>query len=225
MTTKEKLLLAVELVKKTQDSGIYKSLQNKFKDKKSSIEGYTTVVSDMFVVVFAQTNNVIDWITNFLFRFKTMPYPASKGSKVKIHSGYVKGWMRLRNDIHERIKQSGKSKVFITGYSMGGGVAPIAALDIQYNFGLSEDQITCVAMEGPRVFNLAGIRSYAKRVPDTIRTKYGNDIVTKVPPPWSFKHVDIGIHFGPRDRWWKFSIKDHDTRKSGLYQAIQGMPD
>ena len=190
-----------------------------FRDDKTGIEGYTKIDNGIFIVVVKASNEDIDWVTDFsiwdLNKFwkglrKYYPYGDPKNTKVRIHQGFAKGYMVVRESIHEAFKKSNCSYVFVTGYSMGGGVAPIVALDLQYNFNLSEDKVSC-GFCGPRCFNKAGVESFNKRVPKSIFFKYGNDIVTKLPPPMlGFKHAGIlKLQFGNKERWWKMSIKDH----------------
>lgn len=189
-------------------------------DVNSGVEANCGIIGDTFVIVFHATDSkFVDWLTNFLYFFKKMPYINSKKSKVRIHSGYANGYMAIRDALKTQFFLSKKKMLFVCGYSQGGGLAPICALDFQYNFDL--DYIEVLVGEPPRVFNKAGKISYEKRVPNTLRLDYGNDIVPKVPPIlFGFRHIGKLLHFGPERKWWKISFTDHNPKK-GLYEEVE----
>ncbi len=184
-----------------------------FEDPYTGIEGNLASVEDTFIILFKPTDNLFkDWITNFLFAKKTMPYEESKKSKVRIHGRYVSGYLNLKKYLHQTYINSRKNKILIIGYSQGGGLAQICALDFQYNF--NPEKLEVLTGAGPMVFNKAGVISYNKRVPETIRLVYGNDIVSKAPSLlFGFFHTEKELHFGTSKRWYKFSIKDHYPEK------------
>lgn len=123
-----------------------------------------------------------------------------------MHGRYADGYMAIRGFIHDSYKPG--TPIIVGGYSQGGGLAPICALDMQYNF--NPPSIECIVLNAPRVFNKAGQESYNKRVPNTQRYVWGNDIVSKAPPTlFGFRHIGTEKHFGPKKEWWKFNIEDH----------------
>ena len=196
-----------------------------FEDKATGIEGFTSNHGDTFIIAIDSTETDSGWRTNLTYFQKTMPY-RNKKSKVLIHGAYANAWAAVRWLIQGRFAASGLSNVFVCGYSMGGGLAPIAALDMQYTFGLRVENIKCVIGDGPRVFNKAGMKSYNKRVPNTIRMKWGNDIVTKAPPPFfGFWHVGQVMHLGPREHWWRMSPFDHDPGRGEYSSIMYLLPD
>lgn len=197
-----------------------KNLYNaRFKDEKTGVDGYCIKHDNIFVVLFSASNEDKDWITNFTFwkmgsfiwkllKRKIYPYGDPKNTKVRIHGGFAEGYLSVKPVIQKAFKESGCEYIIVLGYSMGGGLAPICALDLQYNNDLSFEKIGC-GHSGPKVFNKEGKRSYDLRVPCTARYKYGNDIVTKVPPFIDNYHVGEYYHIGPKEKWWKLSFKDH----------------
>ena len=71
--------------------------------------------------------------------------------------------------------------------------------------------VSCVSFASPRPGNRAFSESFNRRVPDCYRFKYGDDIVTKLPPPFfCYKHVGKFFQLG-KSKWWKIfgSIADH----------------
>jgi hypothetical protein len=181
-----------------------------FEDPVTCVNGMTGIIDGTFILTFDASTNKQDWLTDFFFFKKVMPYAGHESSPVRMHGGYAKGWMAVRDQVHALFLESEMKKVLVCGYSMGGGLAPIGALDLQYTYELEQDAIKCIAADGPRVMNKAGMDSYNRRVPNTIRSKYGNDVATKVPPPiFGFWHVAKQYHAGSKEHWWQMSVKDH----------------
>lgn len=208
---------SLKSVQKILDSGFEKiAMKNVVlfsdykRNPKKRIEGAIVVHEEVAYILFMATNSKLDWITNLIFFKKSIPYNNVRNRKIKVHSGYMKRYTlnSVRTSIllwlakHEEIK-----KVVVTGYSMGGGLSPICAVDVAYNF--PDKKVYCYAFAGPRVGNEAFIKSVEKRV-EAIHFSYGNDIVTKVPPKkLGFSHITNQVHYGPRKKWWKLSIKAH----------------
>lgn len=183
--------------------GSFKSFTH-IRDEASGIDAYLKKEKDVNILVFYGSNEWNDWKTNFTFWLKPWKRPdyARKHSRIRVHSGYFDGWMRIREKILPLITEK---KVLVTGYSMGGGIASIAAIDIQHN--KSPKEIQCVDFEGAKVWNKIGRDSFNKRISNAFKIKNGNDIVTKIPP--FYYTCGTKIHIGNKERWWRFSVKDH----------------
>lgn len=150
------------------------------------------------------SNEMIDWFHNFWFRFMRTPYK-EKGTnrKIKVHSGFFNSYLLIRDLVHEKVRED--ENILVYGQSLGGALATFAALDIQYNF--PEKEVACLTTGAPRVGNRYFQESYDRRVPTTIRIKYGADIVTQLPPLlFGFRHVGTQVHLNPKKGW---SVGDH----------------
>lgn len=158
------------------------------------------------IFIILESNQFMDWLYNLWFRFSKTPYKETgTKSKIKVHMGFYKSYLMIRNDILTNSKNS--KKVIIMGQSLGSAISTFAALDIQYND--NSKNICCMITGSPRVGNQAFVDSYNKRVPDTYRYVYGNDLVPNVPFKWmGFKHVNKEIHLGKK-RKHGLSIFDH----------------
>ena len=89
---------------------------------------------------------------------------------------------------------------------MGGGLASICAIDMQYNFKVA---VNAVLFEAPKVGNKAYKISTKKRV-DICYTTYGNDIVPMLPfKLLGFYDVGTHLHYGPDRHWYKMNTQDH----------------
>lgn len=168
---------------------------------------------NLLVIAFRGSNNDQDWRYNFEFAqkemvFDDMPYGYKSRTGVAIHTGFRKDYAQCEAGIHEMVKAFADGEVvkniLIVGHSLGGALAHIASLDMQFNFG-DRMSISCVSFGSPRVFNHAGVASYNRRVPNTVRVVNGSDPVPRVPfAEMGYEHVGNEMHVNA-DGLWKFS--------------------
>jgi len=162
------------------------------------------------IIFILGSNEFMDWMYNLSFPLMKTPYKGSN-KKIKMHRGFYKSYLLIREDMHKIIKD--RKKIIIMGQSFGAAIATIMALDFQYNFPSLE--IECMTTGSPRVGNGALAASYDKRVPATTRYVYGHDIVPLVPfGGWGFKHVGLLIKLGKRGFFP--SVKNHLFNKGYL---------
>lgn len=185
---------------KTAYKYAWKTSKEHFRDEKSGIDVFLFREQDTDIVVIQGSIDVKDWLTNFTFWRK--PVYARKGSRVRAHAGYLSGWERLRDGVLGKVTAK---NILVTGFSMGGGLSNLVALDVQYNNPASS--VVCVDFAGPRIWNKAGQESYNKRVLNTYRFVNGNDVVSKVPPWYRYGGKEENI--GDERKAWKFSIAEH----------------
>jgi hypothetical protein len=107
-------------------------------------------------------------------------------------------------------KDAQQINILIASHSLGGALGTIAALDLAIH--RPHMNVHNVTFGSPRVGNKDFVRIYNAFVPNTIRCVHGRDVVTKVPIPLRFKHVDTCKRI-PRVKhyaWWdlrRFSPK------------------
>jgi triacylglycerol lipase len=145
---------------------------------------------------------------------KDLTYPSMYGAPtnpVQMHSGFISAYLSVRDDIHRHIQAHAAQRYRITGHSLGGALATLCAIDLQYNFG-DRAAIETYTFGAPRVGNPAFVESYNRRVPNTWRVVNGWDAVVGLPAPWQgYRHVEIPIKL-ERDFTWKIitgSFEDH----------------
>lgn len=200
------------------DRGIMFKKRKKDRIDPSKIDGVTSYYQnkhtqaaaaekDGWTIIFCiGSNQILDWFYNLAFFKKKIPYKSAGTSKeIKVHGGFLKTYMNMREWTHEQVKD--KEKVLVWGMSLGGALATFASLDVQYNFPkIDLDTVLCGS---PRVGNQAFHKSYMKRVISVKRFVYGNDIVPAVPPRcFGFRHV-CGIEIIGKKRKGLLTIKDH----------------
>lgn len=129
-------------------------------------------------IVFRATQDDFNWFTNFLIAKRTIPYN-NKDTKIKIHLGFLLGYTHyLRSKIHEIVKEHPNDKYILLGHSLGGALARLSAIDIQYNFGV---QSKVRVLGCPNIGNKEFEESFAKRMDDFKSYRTTWDVVGMLP--------------------------------------------
>jgi triacylglycerol lipase len=183
------------------------------------------------IIAFAGTDPLIpaNWITDFdvglKFRFNERVTPPA------LHSGFEKAYRSVAGKIAEAVANRSATPVLVTGHSMGGALAVIAADDLLAENKLRPTAIYTFGM--PRV----GDKDFAQRYNDTLgattyRLVHGDDIVATVPPSrFGFRHVGRLIrcgragHFASDQPPAEFSDEPQftDALTSGLQQGMRDL--
>ena len=99
----------------------------------------------------------------------------------------------ISNIIHDRIRGDW-SPLFVTGHSLGGAIATLAA----YHATTYHDDTYLYTFGSPRVVN----RRLSRKINDflqgrSFRCVHGNDIVPRVPPLLDYTHIKELVYFDP----------------------------
>ena len=173
-----------------------------------TVEGLHGQIDDYLLIMFRGSDSVWDWIKNFLFYKKVIPYDGTN-PKIRVHSGFLKNYKSVREHVHKIVKESPVKKVVVFGHSMGGAVSVLAALDIQYNF--NDVEVGCFTIGTPRIGNEYFKKSFERRLPDYKHADYGSDLVAQIPPLcFGFSVLDKFYHLGPDRRKGIGTKKDHN---------------
>ncbi|MGB7084240.1 MAG: lipase family protein [Phormidesmis sp.] len=155
---------------------------------------------------------------------KEMVYPATYGEPsrpVKMHSGFISAYLSVRDEIHRQIAQSSATRYIVTGHSLGGALATLCAVDLQYNFG-DRISIEAYTFGSPRVGNAAFAESYNQRVPDTWRVVNGWDAVVGLPAPWQgYRHVEIAQKLERKFTWRIITGSFSEHRIDNYIEALK----
>jgi predicted lipase len=181
---------------------------NYFEDKDMDIELMTCKKSKTLYIVFRGSDSNANWFYNFLFFPKRIKPYENKSTKITVHYGFYLSYTTKAREFIHKIAVKEKN-IVVLGYSLGGAMAMLCAVDLQYNFKCN---VECYTFGSPRVGNKYFMESYNKRVPSTCNFKNGNDIVTHLPPLlFGFKTTGKLIQLGEK----KFfpSGKDHQLEK------------
>lgn len=123
----------------------------------------------------------------------------------RVHRGFYSQWAALKPSLMQLMQKCPK-KVYVTGHSLGGAVANLAALDMAREFPTK--QVMVVTFGSPRVGNLDFVREYDKHVFQSVRVVRKSDPIPLVPPLPFYKHPECGCKryddndmVIPPDRW------------------------
>lgn len=171
-----------------QDYSMFSQLKHMDLIKNNLKCEYGLAIDGKLIIAFRGSQNDTDWKYNFNYaqkdaHFDMQPYGKVTSTGVGIHTGFRDDYWQVESEIREIVKyfvEGGIKEVFVTGHSLGGALAQVCALDIQYNF-YKDVIVSSVTFGAPRTYNIAGATSYNGRVPNTIRVVNGSDPVTKVP--------------------------------------------
>lgn len=171
--------------------------------------------SGCYFIVFRGSDKKMDWDTNLEFsqqsfefqqtlqaqvvapKEQVYPYGDESKSGAKMHEGFVKSYLSVRDDVHSFIRNRTVSAITFTGHSLGGALSTLCAVDIQYNF--PDIKIDTYTFGSPRVGNQGFADSFNRRVPNSYRFVYGMDIVPALPRYWQgYRHVANEVHMGSR---------------------------
>lgn len=188
-------------------------------DPATDTEGVMGIYDQYLVIAFrgTETDEVKDIITDVKVRQLTVPYPdVMPDSPVKVHRGFITAWHGVREKVLKLLADPETRQVFqlvCTGHSLGGALAQLCALDIQYNLGVAPEVVT---FGGPRVGNAAFVESYTRRIPHTTRYVNGRDLVPHL-PPWLLGYRHTGPEVCLRRRWgWRVGwVTDHSLERYG----------
>ncbi|XGV95279.1 MAG: lipase family protein [Leptolyngbya sp. BL-A-14] len=130
---------------------------------------------------------------------KVYPYEAGSESGAEMHQGFVRAYFSVRPKIHDYLKSHDIASVTVTGHSLGGALAILCAVDIQYNFASKVPLIEVYTYGAPKVGNDAFRDSFNRRVPNSYRFVHGMDLVPELPRWWQgYRQVEKEFRIGQR---------------------------
>lgn len=148
----------------------------------------------LWFVLFRGSRNIANWRSDF--ETGVVPIPADmlrapacerEGacSDAKCHAGFFTVWMSLREKLLWELRERGVQprdrslKLFVSGHSMGGAVASVAAWDLCV---LGFDVLGVLTFESPLIFNHEAALVYQSLLgASTLRVTNQNDPVPHVP--------------------------------------------
>jgi len=117
-------------------------------DDKTNVDYYLEVQADTLICLFQPTQGKDDWKSDFDFfpkRFDIYP-----GSRINAHEGIAKQYLGMRSQFLDLAYKPEITKIYIAGYSLGGGLSQLACEDAAYHF--PDKEVVSISYEGPRVF-------------------------------------------------------------------------
>lgn len=160
-------------------------------------------------IVFHASNSLSDWVSDFIFFKRSVPFLYDK--RMKAHRGVLSVYKYIAPEVYKYLPEG---KLTIIGYSLGASLASLFALYLT----LKGRDVKVYAFEPLRIGNRRYRELYNRTVPKTIYTTYGNDTVTKLPPAcFNFHHVGLEFHYGKTRNRWQWNHKDHPLENLKTY--------
>ena len=168
------------------------------------------------IIVFRGTQEPEEWIANL--NAKQINYQSNNPQAGQVHQGFhnlyfngVKQWLQKEiNRLNPAIP------CYITGHSLGGAIAVLAALDLALNFSNLKEQIQMYNYAPPRVGNPTFAEFYSDLVPNSYRVVNQADSTWLLPP--SQLDNSIYLHVGQR---WSFINQTGDLNPNHQLAAYQ----
>lgn len=124
--------------------------------------------------------------------------------KPYVHGGFVDAYDSIKDELRSTVEQLMKENpsrcVFVTGHSLGGGLAIVCALDLAVFFNIPKSKIALSTWGAPRCGTLSFTLRVARVVPNAKRFVMSGDIITTLPIPVPFNDYTTGGVF--RRRWY-----------------------
>jgi len=129
---------------------------------------------------------------------------------IKIHGGFLTLYSNIREKLLSILKEYMKddTQLIITGYSLGGAISTLAALDLYKQYG----NIIHYSFASPRLFNAIGALHFNSLNISSYRIQNGSDIVTSLPFP-----VMLDNAFEIQDFMHINSIQNFDMNLDNYY--------
>ena len=156
-------------------------------------EAYTVVYNNMLVIAFRGTESFRDVISDL--NIDLVPLHLKNITRTpSVHKGFYDQFnsikAKLTLDINKYMNDTTikEPKIIVTGHSLGGALATIAACKYSYDY---EFPIKCVTFGSPRVGNSLFVEYFNNKVDLSLRYVNDNDPIPLVPLPIRFRHVDV----------------------------------
>ena len=181
-----------------------------------------TDIEGEIVICFRGSESRTDWSINLDWQqskdvFKCLTDPQeqivlnSDRSGIKVHRGFYRSYLSVREKIYHYLSTHSRTRVSLTGHSLGGAIATICAYDLAKHLSSEIKALEVYTFGAPRVGNRFFYKEYSKLVPSSHHYVNGGDIVPRLPRWWQGYSQPKLIQLGQR---WKLNflssrIRDH----------------
>jgi len=147
-------------------------------------------------VAFRGSRNTTNWVTNFSAQLVASEVGARSG---RVHLGYQAAYLSIRESLLSKLQASlaevaggpvRPALVLLSGHSLGGALATLAAQDVAAIPGC---EVRVVTWGSPRVGDADFARAYGAAAPSTARFVIRADVVPRVPSNPSDPHDDGAV--------------------------------
>ncbi|PZO19387.1 MAG: hypothetical protein DCF25_08725 [Leptolyngbya foveolarum] len=188
-----------------------------FNNQGRDTQAYIFRTSQFMVLAFRGSQELKDWLTNFTTQLRDLTIRKNGVTSIssyhgRVHAGFFLAWAIIEQSVLAQIsrwqleaaeKGGTLPPLYITGHSLGGALATIAAAALSDN---GVDVAGVYTFGQPRVGDRLFVRQLNEHVNGRVfRFVNNNDIVPHVPPPFSmwnptrlYGHVGIVKYFNAK---------------------------
>lgn len=161
-------------------------------DRASDTQLFVASDDEITVVCFRGTQEKRDWLTDLDSARIDYERPDGTNTKWQVHRGFWTAYALVADRLLEAIEGFGRKPLLITGHSLGGALAAIAALDLAGRCSSSR----VYTFGQPRVGDAYFVGALDNAVLGYHRFVNNNDVVPRVPfAGWGFRHSGRLNHF------------------------------
>ncbi|KAL2916229.1 hypothetical protein HK105_204320 [Polyrhizophydium stewartii] len=151
------------------------------------------------VVGLRGTRNLDNWIKDLMVARPDAPFDGSPDGS-RVHLGFLRAWESIRNDtltaVDALLARFPGFDVLVTGHSLGGAVATLAAADLASSGFVAADRIMVLAINAPRTGNGVFAKWFAMLPLKAVwRIVNQNDLTPHLPPQF------VGFAHHPTELW------------------------
>lgn len=149
-------------------------------DGQEKDRGFAIRARDQGVVVFAGSESILDWLTDFqCLQTDYLDFAA-------VHFGFLNEFRKVWPQIDEIFRGMPVGyPISVAGHSLGGALATFAA----HAFYRKGYKVRLLTLGSPRVGDANFAKAVNAGVVDSVRIQHHNDLVCRVPKIW-YRHVD-----------------------------------
>lgn len=164
-----------------------------------------------------ESSSIKNWLTNL--DFGKDPFPGLP-SNHQVHQGFLGAYKDVKSQVfaalNAAVKQCANCRIILTGHSLGGALATIAAADLIVN-KYAGSRLSLYTYGSPRVGNVEFVTWFNNQIKDSFRVTHADDAVTHVPlDSMGYTHVGFNVHY-PNP--FKFSASAADQKFCGWTEA------
>lgn len=175
--------------------------------------GYVLTSSKHSIIAFRGTNRQVEVITDAIVLQKD--YPISQYGKV--HQGFLELYQSLAQQVQEAAKTLNPAlPCYITGHSLGGALATLAALDLALQFPKLKSRIQLYTYASPRVGNPDFATQHSHLLPNCYRVVNLGDTVPLTPP-----FEVYGSQYSHVGQMWSFLANTGDITRNHMIVTYQ----
>jgi len=187
--------------------------------------GFLLASEQASILVFRGTQQLSDWLSNILLNQVPFPAPGVDEAEAedaaaplgRVHSGFLDYYRDLLDPHPRDVMQQIDPAVpcLISGHSLGGAIATLAAFDLALRLPTLRPQIQLYTYASPRVGDAAFAQTHSRHIPNSYRIVNLADTIPLVPPS---SLTDVFVHIGEE---WAFLSQNGDVLPNHLIETYR----